>query len=107
MSWGPNSTFRFPLNGGTGAIWTAVREQLPDRHFRFECGAERIDLAGHTIKTRAGETIDYDFLVSTIPLDLLLQMIDGAPELNDEASRFVHSSSHIVGIGLRGACPTV
>ena len=29
VSWGPNSTFRFPLHGGTGAIWSAVRQLLP------------------------------------------------------------------------------
>jgi protoporphyrinogen oxidase len=105
VSWGPNSTFRFPLTGGTGAIWTAVRQQLPDERVRFECTAERIDLAGRRLTTRTGETIDYDHLVSTIPLDLLLKMIDGAPELNVEGSRFVHSSSHVVGIGLRGNVP--
>ena len=24
VAWGPNSTFRFPLHGGTGAIWKSV-----------------------------------------------------------------------------------
>jgi protoporphyrinogen oxidase len=29
VSWGPNATFRFPLRGGTGAIWTSIASQLP------------------------------------------------------------------------------
>ena len=32
VSWGPNSTFRFPLHGGTGAIWRAVAKLLPPRN---------------------------------------------------------------------------
>ena len=27
--WGPNAVFRFPLEGGTGAIWKAVSKLLP------------------------------------------------------------------------------
>lgn len=27
--WGPNAVFRFPLQGGTGAIWKAVAKLLP------------------------------------------------------------------------------
>lgn len=27
--WGPNAVFRFPLSGGTGAIWKAVAALLP------------------------------------------------------------------------------
>ena len=27
--WGPNAIFRFPLQGGTGAIWKGVSRLLP------------------------------------------------------------------------------
>lgn len=27
--WGPNAVFRFPKNGGTGAIWKGVFNLLP------------------------------------------------------------------------------
>ncbi len=27
--WGPNAVFRFPLEGGTGAIWKGVSKLLP------------------------------------------------------------------------------
>ncbi len=105
VSWGPNSTFRFPLHGGTGAIWAAVARRLPNERLRFGCAAERIDPERRRIRMRSGETIGYDVLVSTIPLDVLLGMLDGAEELSREASRFVHSSSHIIGIGVRGSVP--
>ncbi len=36
--WGPNAVFRFPLNGGTGAIWKAVSRLLPkENQVRIPC----------------------------------------------------------------------
>ena len=36
--WGPNAVFRFPLEGGTGAIWKAVARLLPkDKQVRAWC----------------------------------------------------------------------
>ena len=40
-----------------------------------------------------------------MPLDRLLPTIDGPADLKAHAPRFVHSSSHIVGIGLKGTVP--
>ncbi len=105
VSWGPNSTFRFPLHGGTGAIWQAVRQLLPPAQLHFDRPIARIDSAHRRIDTSAGESIDYDALISTMPLDRLLMMIDGPDGCEALASRFVHSSSHIVGIGLQGHVP--
>ncbi len=105
VSWGPNSTFRFPLHGGTGAIWTSVQQQLPADRMRFGCDAARVDVKARRITLRTGETIDYDALISTIPLDRLLEMSDGVDDVRGESSRFVHSSSHIAGIGLSGGVP--
>ena len=37
--WGPNAVFRFPLEGGTGAIWKAVARLLPkDKQVCACCG---------------------------------------------------------------------
>lgn len=105
VSWGPNSTFRFPLHGGTGAIWRAVQQLLPAKHMYFDRPITRIDTQKRRIETMTGEVVEYDALVSTMPLDRLLMMIDGPAKLKAEASRFVHSSSHIVGVGLRGVVP--
>ena len=30
--WGPNAVFRFPLEGGTGAIWKKVAKLLPNEN---------------------------------------------------------------------------
>ena len=105
VSWGPNSTFRFPWRGGTGAIWNAVRQLLPAERMRFDSPIARINTQHRRIETTAGETITYDALISTMPLDRLLITIDGPVELQALAPRFVHSSSHIVGIGVKGTVP--
>lgn len=105
VSWGPNSTFRFPLHGGTGAIWKAVRQLLPQSPLHFERAIVRIDSKHRRLETSAGETVGYDALISSMPLDQLLTMIDGPEPLQKLAPRFVHSSSHIVGLGLKGTIP--
>jgi protoporphyrinogen oxidase len=105
VSWGPNSTFRFPLTGGTGAIWRSVSSLLPGGLQHFGRRMSRVDARGRTIVLDDGERVPYDALVSTVPLDVLLRSIDGTPDLAPLADRFVHSSSHIVGVGLKGTPP--
>lgn len=34
-NWGPNATFKFPVEGGTGGIWIAVAKTLEQKKTRF------------------------------------------------------------------------
>ncbi|BDA50044.1 hypothetical protein COCOBI_15-1720 [Coccomyxa sp. Obi] len=101
--WGPNAVFRFPLEGGTGAIWKAVARLLPKDKQRYgeEYAVVSLDKDAKVATLANGQSIQYDALVSTMPLDNTLRWL-GQPEWADTLS---HSSSHIVGIGLRGQCP--
>jgi protoporphyrinogen oxidase len=101
-SWGPNSTFRFPLNGGTGAIWRAVRSLLPAGQMHFNKKVVRVDSSRRQLELQNGDRVDYDALISTLPLDTLLSMLVDGDALAPLASQFVYSSSHIIGVGLRG-----
>ena len=105
LGWGPNSTFRFPLHGGTGAIWRAVTNLLPASHFRFGAAIARVDPAARRLTLANGDVVPYDVLITTMPLDDLLRALTGVPDLSALASRFVHSSSHIVGVGIKGTPP--
>jgi protoporphyrinogen oxidase len=105
IGWGPNSTFRFPLTGGTGAIWKAVCERLPADRIRFDTRMTRIDVSKRTIDFDSGEAFAYDHLISTIPLDLLLRSLSDRAALSAQAGAFVHSSTHVVGVGLSGRTP--
>lgn len=103
LSWGPNNTFRFPRQGGTGAIWNRVAD-LVGRN-RIRCGATvtKIDPESKTATLSSGESIDYDHLMSTMPIDKLTQCTSGVTPLIIKSAKLLkHSSSHIVGIGLRG-----
>ena len=103
VSWGPNSTFRFPLRGGTGAIWRAIASMLPAERLRYRKHVTRIDPSARYVELSDGERVQYEALISTLPLDILLTSLVNRPGLAEYASRFVHSASHIVGVGLRGA----
>ena len=105
VSWGPNSTFRFPLRGGTGAIWRAIAMQLPAWRLHYDSPIVGIDAGKRQLLSGSGESIDYDVLISTMPLDGLVQKVTGGPDLASLAASFVYSSSHIVGVGVQGAPP--
>ncbi|MEO7963221.1 MAG: FAD-dependent oxidoreductase [Gemmatimonadaceae bacterium] len=103
VSWGPNATFRFPLRGGTGAIWDAITKRLPSEHLSFGKRIVRVSTAERRVDFSDGTSETYDRLISTMPLDELLRTITDRPDLTAYADRFVHSSSHIVGVGFDGA----
>jgi len=102
VSWGPNNTFQFPKHGGTGAIWRACAQRLPQEKLRFNTRVNRINLAAKIAETAAGQTFHYEKLVSTIPLTELIKLT-GQSQFNQSAERgLLYSTSNIFGIGLRG-----
>jgi protoporphyrinogen oxidase len=106
VSWGPNSRFRFPKVGGTGAIWRAVAGLLPAGRVRLRSVVTEVDLEDRRVTTASGETFAFDVLISALPLDRLCAMTRGLdPEVRAQAAELVHSSCHIVGVGLEGGQP--
>ena len=101
-SWGPNSVFRFPATGGTGAIWAGVAALLPEDKVR--CGRRVVatDSASKTVTLADGHTVAYASLITTLPLDVTLDMVGAPAELKEGLT---HSSTHAVGVGVRGPCP--
>ncbi|MGO8764074.1 MAG: protoporphyrinogen/coproporphyrinogen oxidase [Limisphaerales bacterium] len=105
VSWGPNNMFQFPKYGGTGAIWRECAKRLPQERLRYNAKVESIDLTRHTVTVAGGETLDYDGLVSTIPLRELIKL-SGQTQFTELAGRgLLSSASNIFGIGLKGAPP--
>eukprot|EP01112_Ceratiomyxa_fruticulosa_P023234 TRINITY_DN87_c0_g1_i1.p1 TRINITY_DN87_c0_g1~~TRINITY_DN87_c0_g1_i1.p1 ORF type:complete len:496 (+),score=94.79 TRINITY_DN87_c0_g1_i1:219-1706(+) len=106
LGWGPNAQFRFPLHGGTGGIWNAVFETLPKENIKLGAEVVSIDVLAKIITFKDGSTETYDKLISTLPLDVLLNSSNGIPKhITDLSSEFKYSSSHIVGIGIKGGKP--
>ena len=103
VSWGPNRRFRFPLHGGTGAIWRSLGERIPQRNLRMSTRVERIDSSSRTLIAN-GNQIRYETLINTAPLPWLTQAI-GDSALASRASQLKSSTVHVIGIGLKGAPP--
>jgi protoporphyrinogen oxidase len=105
VSWGPNGTFRFPVRGGTGAVWRTLCDRLRVEHpSRVRLGQQvvAVDTASHVVTLASGTRVRYDALVSTMPLDRLIALSDLANTYGDEAGALAHSSTHVVGVGLHG-----
>lgn len=103
-AWGPNATFRYPKSGGTGSIWKAVADRLPSECLQVNSPVQMIDPAAKVVTTANGEHIGYEFLLSTVPLPSLAGML-GHPAPLKRVTSLRSTSTHIVGIGLRGKPP--
>jgi protoporphyrinogen oxidase len=99
--WGPNAVFRFPKYGGTGEIWKKVAAKLPNTRMHFNRVVTYIDFENKVVSLSDGSSVKYESLVSTIPLDISLGWLGR----NDLASRLRYSSTHVIGIGIRGISP--
>jgi protoporphyrinogen oxidase len=107
ISWGPNSTFQFPKTGGTGAIWKAVGELVGKEKISLETALTSVDhekKEATVQRNGKSETIRFEHLLSTAPIDQLVKIVRPAlnPELLKAAEQLKFSTSHIVGLGLKG-----
>ncbi|KAI0479091.1 UDP-galactopyranose mutase [Xylariaceae sp. FL0804] len=105
-NWGPNATFRFPARDGTGGIWIAVAKTLPDEKKRFGKKGEvsKVDAAKKVVTMSDGTKISYNKLVSTMNVDQLVEKM-GNDELVTLSKGLYYSSTHVIGVGLRGERP--
>lgn len=104
-SWGPNSMFRFPKFGGTGAIWRAMASYIGESHVQMNSSVDRVDATRKTVLC-GGKTLSYEALISSIPIQQLVSISDGVSvETKDSAKKLKHSSTHLVGLGLEGSPP--
>jgi len=105
-NWGPNATFRFPARGGTGGIWIAVANTLPKEKTRFgEKGkVVKVDADAKVVTLADGTTVSYDKLISTMPVDHLVEQM-GDKELIAASKELFYSSTHVIGVGIRGKRP--
>jgi len=106
-NWGPNATFRFPAHGGTGSIWIAVANTLPKEKTQFGSHGtvKSVDADAKKVTLENGNTIKYEKLVNTMGVDSLVQMM-GDESLVSLSKDLFYSSTHIIGVGIRGERPS-
>ena len=105
-NWGPNATFRFPARDGTGGIWIAVAKTLPKEKTLFGKQGEvtKVDADAHTVTLKGGKTIGYKKLITTMAVDQLVEQM-GDNELISLSKGLFFSSTHVIGVGIRGDRP--
>lgn len=91
------SSFHLSLSNTTFFPYTHIHET---KRFGPDYRVTNVDLASKTVSFSGGASLKFNSLISTIPLDLLLRM----PGVNQPqwADGLTHSSSHIIGFGIRG-----
>jgi protoporphyrinogen oxidase len=99
--WGANSEFRYPRDGGIGAIFTRVADQFND-HVLLQHEVLRIDPDAQTAMTGNGTVYRYRALLNTVPLDHLVKVIirSDRADIQAAAERLKHNSVSVVGVGL-------
>jgi len=103
ISWGPNSRFRFPVKGGTGAIWRSLASRIPEQNLRLSTRIDAID-ARKQILSAGGTHIKYETLINSTPLNWLTATVSDAT-LAAKTAELRSSTVHVIGIGLKGAPP--
>lgn len=100
LSWGPNSTFKFPMKGGTGAIYEGIAAGFRERiHLDHEM--KSVDLISKRVFFTNGRVEPFDILINTTPLDFFVAACAQLPErVRDAKDDLVHNSGLIVGLGL-------
>jgi protoporphyrinogen oxidase len=105
--WGPNATFKYPLYGGTGGLFERMQPYVED-HLRLNARTAAVDTENREVVLEDGTREPYDYLLSTMPMDLLVKSMNGStPELvREQACKLRHSGSYIVGVGIKQAAPS-
>lgn len=104
LSWGPNNTFRFPEQGGTGAVWEGVANLVGREHISLQKEVAGVDVGAKKITFADGSSDTYDVLITTLPVDRFVDMAE-LNHLKEPAGQLRYSSSNIIGVGLSGKPP--
>jgi len=82
--WGYNSRFWYPERGGIQNIPEAIFRHLRNGKLTMKREIEAIDVRRKQALLDDGDVIDYDAIVSTMPLPLLLKVIQESPSMLKE-----------------------
>jgi protoporphyrinogen oxidase len=105
-AWGPNNYFTFPLFGGTGGLFDAFKPYIKSNLF-LEHEYSHVDSNKKEIYFGNNHSDTYDILISTIPVNILVQGIKDTPAQIAQANKkIVWTSCFVIGIGIEKPCPS-
>jgi protoporphyrinogen oxidase len=92
---GTNASFRYPAyDGGYGTIAETLASHVPEVHLRHR--AASINTGQRRIHFDNGAIVDYETLISSIPLPELIALCQDAPEPVRQAARQLRTNSILV-----------
>lgn len=99
---GPNAEFQYPSEPGAGFAGLArtIASRVENIHYGMKASA--IDAKKRKVFFNGGEkAVDYDNLITTLPLPDLIELIPDMPsEVRESGNELSHNSIAIVNIGL-------
>ena len=105
--WGPNNTFKYPRYGGTGGLFERMQPHIEEQ-LRLCAQVASVDVDAKEVLLTDGRRERYDVLLSTMPMDRLVEAMTGEipDEVKCQARRLRHSGSYIVGVGVNQPSPS-
>ncbi|GAC1348789.1 MAG: FAD-dependent oxidoreductase [Vulcanimicrobiaceae bacterium] len=104
--WTDSTRVRYPARGGTGSIWTALGDRFKEHVMDGE-DVTGIDERTKVIRFASGLRIRYERLISTLPLDVLIALLDYNEDIAAFGAQLRYAQAGFVGFGFRGAPPPV
>lgn len=102
--YGPNREFWYPIEGGIESLPQGFLRYLPEERVLLNVRVVAIDASRHKVILSDGRSIRYEWLISTMSLPLLINMLgENIPkEVVAAAASLKHNIVHTINIGLDG-----
>jgi UDP-galactopyranose mutase len=98
---GPNARFGYPLRGGFQALMNGFLPYL-EGELRLQIRVVAVSPSRHTVTLSDGTVVPYEFLISTMPLPALIQVMgnEAPADVRKAAAGLRHVSVRCVNIGV-------
>jgi protoporphyrinogen oxidase len=106
LGWSDTTRVRYPARGGSGSIWTALADRFREHRIDGE-QVVGIDECEKVIRLASGVRIRYKRLLSTLPLDVLIELLDHNSDIAAFGEQLRYAQAGFIGFGFRGAPPPV
>ena len=101
------SVFSYPVEGGIEALIRAVEAPVTDSILtNTEVTAVEKTASGWKV-TAGGKTYEGDELISTIPLQILLPMLEAPADVKDAVGALRYNSIACISVGIKGEVPDI
>lgn len=104
-NWGPNYYFKYPKHGGSGGFWGRFEKVFANNNVNFNKEFDRIDVDSKKIHLKDKTVVDYDYLISTLPLDFFVSKSNLSKDVRDATKKLEHNSGYVIGVGVKGGLP--